>query len=468
MMSAFLAVLLPIVIGLTREGKPIEAVTVAGSSANAPLVVLIGDSSGAAEKYAALQQRQRKFKLVAIPQTRSSFPPTGVAYKDDPESHYIWRWLGLYAPDLVLVAGEDSGLIDALQKNAVAGVGTIPARRFEASQDLVTAAGDLKRSEARKEIDRRLKRTARQLAQELEPHYGHEWPEAVYVSGMALISRMRLGHVDDVRRIVEPFLEGRNSLDKPSGSHLSGHLVFAELAERTGDRRYVELVRKAADLGFSNGQMNESMPFHNEMSDAVFMSCPILVKAGKLTGERKYFDMALRHFRYMQRLCLRKDGLYRHSPLHEAAWGRGNAFPALGLALSLSDLPPDHPGYKEMLEAFRNLAGALVKAQDENGMWRQIVDLPGAYSEFSATAMIGTALLRGVRRGWLDRSKYRPAVESAWRAILARGKDGVVVDVCESTGKQKSVEDYLNRAALLGNDTRGGGMALLFATERME
>jgi hypothetical protein len=39
------------------------------------------------------------------------------------------------------------------------------------------------------------------------------------------------------------------------------------------------------------------------------------------------------------------------------------------------------------------------------------------------------------------------------------------VDVCESTNKQNTLEDYLNRAALLGPDPRGGAMAMLFATE---
>jgi hypothetical protein len=39
------------------------------------------------------------------------------------------------------------------------------------------------------------------------------------------------------------------------------------------------------------------------------------------------------------------------------------------------------------------------------------------------------------------------------------------VDVCEGTGKQKSLLDYLNRAAILDRDPRGGAMALLFATE---
>jgi hypothetical protein len=40
-----------------------------------------------------------------------------------------------------------------------------------------------------------------------------------------------------------------------------------------------------------------------------------------------------------------------------------------------------------------------------------------------------------------------------------------LIDVCESTNKQKTLDDYLRRAAIVGRDVRGGGMALLFATE---
>jgi unsaturated rhamnogalacturonyl hydrolase len=39
------------------------------------------------------------------------------------------------------------------------------------------------------------------------------------------------------------------------------------------------------------------------------------------------------------------------------------------------------------------------------------------------------------------------------------------VNVCESTNKQKTLEDYLHREAILGPDPRGGAMAMLFATE---
>jgi unsaturated rhamnogalacturonyl hydrolase len=226
-------------------------------------------------------------------------------------------------------------------------------------------------------------------------------------------------------------------------------------------------VRRTADLGFTaSGEMKESMPLHDEMSDSVFMACPILTSAGKLTGESKYFGMAARHFSFMQKLDLRPDGLYRHSPLSEAAWGRGNAFPALGLAWTLTNFPSQQPEFSRLLRAFQDHLAALAPFQDANGMWREVIDLPGSYPEYSATAMIATAMLIGIKHGWLDSATYRPRIDRAWRAILARtGPDGRLMDVCESTGKQKSVKDYLHRAAILDRDPRGGAMALLLATE---
>jgi rhamnogalacturonyl hydrolase YesR len=80
--------------------------------------------------------------------------------------------------------------------------------------------------------------------------------------------------------------------------------------------------------------------------------------------------------------------------------------------------------------------------------------------------MIATAMLRGIRKGWIDAAAYQPRVDRAWLAIAARiGPEGQLVDVCESTNKQPTYEDYLRRAAIFGKDERGGGMALLFATE---
>jgi rhamnogalacturonyl hydrolase YesR len=285
---------------------------------------------------------------------------------------------------------------------------------------------------------------------------------------MALIGQMRLGNVAEVQRLSAQYLDpAKNILARASSLTLAGHLVFAELAARTGDARYIELVRKAADLGFTDtGEMKESMPFHDEMSDSFFMATPIVTQAGKLTGQRKYFDLAARHFDFMQKLDLRADGLYRHSPLTEAAWGRGNAFPALGMALTLSDFPKDHPAYARILQAFQRHMATLARFQDDDGMWHEVIDEPASYAETSATAMIAFSIERGIRRGWLDAATYQPRVDRAWQAVLARiGPEGRLIDVCESTNKQNSLDAYLKRAASLDKDPRGGAMALLFATE---
>lgn len=472
-------------VGLSQNGMRIEAGIVAGPSVTVPTVLLVGGLAGNDEsarmveqevrRWEALRQDRRQFQLIAIALAnpgaeRLQFPPAGVAYRENVASHVLWRWIGIHAPDLVVVAGnEDFGLADALSKNSVAGVGRIPARRVDVKEGVLPSLPrDIPLSDAHREIDRRLRRTGRELAAELAEVYGHDFDQPIYMPGMAVIGQLRLGRIADAGRLAEPYINGsKNPLQAANGQTLAGHLVFAELAERTGNPRYADLVRKAADLGFTeSGAMKDSMPLHNEMSDSVFMAVPLLIKAGKLTGQSKYFDMALRHLTFMQKLDLRPDGLYRHSPLNNAAWGRGNAFPALGLMLALSDLSVNHPQFSPLLRAFRQHMAALRQFQDEDGLWREVIDEPGAYPEFSATAMIATAMLRGINNGWLDWDDYQPLVDKAWRAILARtASDGRLLDVCEGTTKQPSLNDYLRRAAILDRDPRGGGMALMFALE---
>jgi len=473
------------VIGLASHGARIEASQVAGSSPSAPTVLLIAGLAGddessrvARQEIRAFEERKpssRAFRLVAIPlanpeKSPMAFPPTGVAYRENAESHALWRWTAIQAPDLVLVVGEDSGLAEALSQNAIAGVGRIPSRRVAAAAGILKSLPkQIALSDAHREIDQRRARNPRQLAAELAKVYGHNFDQVTYIPGMALIAQMRLGNLDEVSKLAAPYLSGaKDSLTaRPSSLTLAGNLVFGELAVRTSDSRYTALVRKAADLGFtSEGALKESMPFHDEMYDSVFMGTAIVARAGKLTGERKYFDMAARHQLFMEKLDLRPDGLYRHSPLTDAAWGRGNAFPALGLALTLSDFPKDHPEFERILLAYRQLMAALASYQDEDGMWHEVIDEPGSYAETSATSMIAFAMLRGIRNGWLDARSYQSRVERAWRAVESRiDSTGLIMDVCESTNKQKTRDDYLHRAALFERDPRGGAMALLFATE---
>jgi rhamnogalacturonyl hydrolase YesR len=458
----------------------------------------------------AASRYRSRFALSAVPNTNPDgsailrFPPPDPAYKSDvaPEAAYLWRWIGMHAPDLVVEvrAGERAAwsapepatelrrfavphppgddLVSQLVRVAPSDTGTIPAllATVPSSQPFLPALlAELERvrfagpSPARRELQARLDRTPEEVARQLAKRYGHDLEEAVYIPAVALIGRLRLGELADVERIVSPYFTGaKPSLGtRPTGSHLSVHLLFGELYRLTQKPRYLELARAAADLGFdAAGLPLESMPLHDEMSDSVFMGCPILALVGRLSGDGKYFDQCLRHLKFMMRLDLRPDGLYRHSPLDESAWGRGNGFPALGLALSLDSFPERQAGRDELLRAFRAHMTALLKHQDPTGAWHQVIDVPSSYRELTATCMIAFAAQRGVRAGWLDRATFQPAIDRAWYAIRTRvARDGALVDVCTGTGKQKSFRDYLDRAAILGPDPRGGAMALLIATE---
>ena len=459
------------------------------------------------------------------PNPMRGYPPAGDAYQSltDPEAAYLWRWIGMHSPDWVVEVrsgkqlrwfvpdSDDAGfgdvamslgkvraslsdvalletsddLVSQLVRHSPSGTGSVPAVRVETP----SGAGFLREllgavesgalhgpSPARRELQERLDRTPVEIAEQLAVHYGHELDQVAYIPAVALIGRIRLGeltnnpsHLAEVERIVAPYLSG----DKPtlpertSGSTLSGHLIFSELARVTRKAGYVALARAAADLGFDEqGRPLPAMPFHNEMSDAVFMGGPILAEVGRLTGETKYFEMLARHFRFMKTLDLRADGLYRHSPLDQAAWGRGNGFPALGLALSLTALPEGHAARAELAVELCGHLEALLRHQDPTGLWHQVIDRPGSYRELTSTSMILFSMVRGIRLGLLDRSHYEAAVDQAWYGFRTRiAPNGELVDVCASTGKQPSLRHYLDRKAILGRDDRGGAMALLAATE---
>ena len=117
-------------IGLTTNDAPIEALVVPGASESARTVLLLGGLQGSdasadtvrkeVDAFEKLAVARRSFRLIAIPLANPDakvlqFPPTGTAYRDNTESHLLWRWIGIHAPDLVVITGTgDAPLAAAL------------------------------------------------------------------------------------------------------------------------------------------------------------------------------------------------------------------------------------------------------------------------------------------------------------------------------------------------------------------
>ena len=119
------------------------------------------------------------------------------------------------------------------------------------------------------EINRRRSRSPREVAEELSKVYGHEFGQPTYILSTALIAQLRLGNSGEVLRLVDPYLNGSvDSFARPSQSSLAAHMLFYEIARRTGDDRASRLVIRAANSGFmEDGSLREFMPLNGGWSD---------------------------------------------------------------------------------------------------------------------------------------------------------------------------------------------------------
>jgi hypothetical protein len=405
------------------------------------------------------------------PLDTTEFPPKGPAFAPgNAAAHAIWRWIGLAAPDAVFVPDTPEGraLGEALATHPPAGVGMVDvfinrtsAAGSRESTVLPHADNDLPTAKA--DMLERVSRKPGEVLQQIASAYGDRF-DGSYIEALAIIARAEGGLTHRAADLARTHLEKNTALPK-NGGEIAGTLLYAMIDEEWAKKRVVAV----ADMAFDpEGRPLEAMPHHAEMSDAVFMAGPVLAHAGRITGERRYFDQALSNYRFIAGLCRRPDGIYRHSPLDEAAWGRGNGFPALGLALTLQQFPKDHAGYAEMRDALVTHLGALAPHQDSDGMWHQVIDHPDSYAELTATAMIAYAIATALGEGWLeDRGEWESRLDAAWSsAKMYVANDGrTFVNVCTGTGKQPTLEDYYRREAILGPDGRGAAMMMMLAAK---
>lgn len=131
------------------------------------------------------------------------------------------------------------------------------------------------------------------------------------------------------------------------------------------------------------------------------------------------------------------------------------------------------PELKEDFEAVRLLledqATALAKAQQaDDGRWHQLVNDSSTFLETSSTAMYLTAMLRGMREGWLDKTTFGPVAQRAWGGLCKTIQpDGKVSGICEGTGVQVSAADYAKRSTAYLLSGPGGLGTVLYAAVEM-
>lgn len=448
----------------------------------------------------------------------SGYPPLDNFFYDvhNPERRYLWRWAGFQAPDVLLeiragqvVSWEASAITMALAgslqatpaqpldslvaalganlSNGLApnGLGPVHSLRLTTPPEELSAqlsrlwqllqrASDRRISPARRVLDARRARTPLHMARSLAEVYGHTLTPVVYTQGMSVSARLRLARMDptfddpvpSIVRLVEPYVSGAVSMfqEPAAASALAGLLWGMQLAEATRDRRYADLVLSVGERYRPAAPGAAPPPSDPDCrTEDMFMNGAMLGRAFRLSGTTRYIDMQIRFL--LEANIQQPDGLFWHCRSAPYYWGRGNGFALLGFSETLSFLPTEHDDYAALVQRHVRHLAALRALQLASGMYPQVLNVPGSYQEFTVTCMIGFAMARALRRGWIPEA-YRQAIEAAWQGVKERVDEaGGLVDCCTNTGVQDSVQAYIDRPAVFGRDERGGSMAMWFALE---
>jgi unsaturated rhamnogalacturonyl hydrolase len=146
------------------------------------------------------------------------------------------------------------------------------------------------------------------------------------------------------------------------------------------------------------------------------------------------------------------NGLFYHAPDAPFFWGRGNGWVAAGMAELLRSLPKGHPKRARIMAGYRAMMKSLLELQGKDGLWRQLLDHPEAWSETSCTGMFAFAMITGVKNGWLDKGTYGQAARKGWLGLISYlDANGDVRNVCEGTGKNNDLNFSLHRARITGD-----------------
>jgi unsaturated rhamnogalacturonyl hydrolase len=314
----------------------------------------------------------------------------------------------------------------------------------------------------------------RHLATETMAHY------AANLTMQALVELARItGSKELIEKSImtlEPFFTGKvekvaGVYDKVyrSGGNASALLLkYGYAPDITGF-----LVSKAEELITSHPRHASGVFGHSKGPEKIWIDtlwgiCPFLGILGKITGRRDFIDESIRQIIETHKLLLDASvGLYHQSInfagpglLSEDHWSRGNGWGAIALAELITEIPDN----REILEIYRNLMGACIQFQDEDGMWHQEMTVKDSYVETSGSGLILYALGRGLELG---------LVPDCWRANFLKGLSGLLRYIsldgsvfnscigclCPGNG---TIADYMARPWKLNDVHSFGPVALAF------
>ena len=193
----------------------------------------------------------------------------------------------------------------------------------------------------------------------------------------------------------------------------------------------------------ADGTLARGRPNRNTLwLDDLYMGVPALAQMGKLTGDKKYFDDAVKQIKqFSERMFNREKGVYMHGWMEsmethpEFRWARANGWALMAMTELLDVLPENHEGRQFVLQQFKAHVKGLAGYQSGSGFWHQLLDREDSYLETSATAIYAYCIAHACNKGWIQSVTYAPMASLAWNAVSTKINDkGQVEGTCVGTG----------------------------------
>lgn len=340
---------------------------------------------------------------------------------------------------------------------------------------------------------------------------GKEEPKWDYVHGLVLTGFEKLYektgnpiYNDYIKEYVDTLIDSTGTIATYKFTNYNidmieaGKLLF-DLYDDTKDEKYhiaMDTLRKqlkehprTSEGGFWHKKIYPSQMW----LDGLYMGAPFYARytvefenSKNLDDIAKQFDLIQKHSRDEKTGLLyhgwdeskQMDWANKETGTSPNFWSRSLGWYAMALVDVLDYFPKDHPKQPGLVGYLNQLAEALIKFQDESGIWYQVTDMGGKegnYLESTGTSMFAYALAKGVNKGYLP-VNYKDIANKAFDGLTT---DLIVVDddgeititqACAVAGlggnpyRDGSYEYYVNERKK-DNDPKATGPFILAALE---
>jgi rhamnogalacturonyl hydrolase YesR len=209
------------------------------------------------------------------------------------------------------------------------------------------------------------------------------------------------------------------------------------------------------------------------MIDCAFAVTPYMLYSGLSLNKQEYIDLAVFETLEMFKILKDTNGLIHQGrgfqglgKISEDNWSRGNGWGAFALAFLVRDLPDTHPRKQEVNALAKKFFTAVLKYQNQEGLWNQEMTEHTSFVETSGSGLMLFGLGICIEKGIMDKSFLPQFIKglSAYTSYIT--PDGSISNVtigclCPGKGTKK---DYTKHTWKL-NDIHAFGPVVLAFTQ---